>query len=162
RARDMYDQLGDRLSAANTTRNIGVLYGELGDAQRSDALIRSALATARDLKNPIFEEVFLASLAPAERVQGRLQDALHDYERILALDDTNKLTGGRVEVLGQLATLQSDLGQHDRALASAREALTLARASSYKQAEAAMLGGIGKELRLLGKPQEALPSLVEA
>src|SRR5262249_39093355 len=105
RARDLLNELGDRISAANASRNIGVLYGELGDTAQAEATIRGALTTAQDLKNPIFEEVFLASLAPIEQLQGRLQDAMRTYERILALDEKNKLTGGRVEVLTHMATL---------------------------------------------------------
>ena len=93
---------------------------------------------------------------------GQNQQAIHCYERALAIARDMKDRGGEGAWLGGLGICCSTLGQTARAIDYHEQALTIAREIGDRQGEGAQLGNLGVFYFTLGQTAQAIECYEQA
>lgn len=130
------------------------------------AAMQRALEEAHGLSTAARDEVAAAhalrQLATAAHQQGRVAEAVSLFER--AIEDTRRLgiPANLSNALAERASMWSELGNHDRALADAREGLALADQTGDAHSAAAARLALGMFLRAGGRLAEAREAMTAA
>ena len=95
-------------------------------------------------------------------MQGRLGDALREFDESARLAVKREDGRCRASALNNIGVISRDQGELNNALKDLREALTIARESGNQAAEALYLGNIGNVLREKGELNPALKSHEDA
>jgi tetratricopeptide (TPR) repeat protein len=95
-------------------------------------------------------------------MQGRLGDALREFEESARLADKHEDAQCRASALCNVGIIRHDHGELDSALKVSTDALALARESGNQAAQALYLGNIGNVLREKGQLNPALKSHEDA
>ncbi len=146
RARDLFDELGDRATVGRLLNNLAGLEHLLGDTQRAIALLDDAFALFVDLDLPVDAGYVCSSLAEVRLESG--DPALSETQARKALD----LLGDRVDHLQEVGTAQLTLGralaaqgrieEAERCISSADRTFERARSASHRSSAWIALGDV--------------------
>jgi tetratricopeptide (TPR) repeat protein len=106
--------------------------------------------------------LLLNQIGVCHYMQGRLGDALREFEESARLAGQHENGQCRASALCNIGIIRHDRGELDRALKDLREALAMARESANQAAVALYLGNIGNVLREKGELNQALKSHEDA
>jgi CHAT domain-containing protein/Flp pilus assembly protein TadD len=121
---------------SRVTRFVSILYREMGDTDKAEAMARQALRLARAEGNSQVEAGCLLSLGALYKDRGRYSEAIPWHEQALALAERDKLPGLQAEILNSLADAEHHLGRLEEAETGFRRAMELARSTGYLGLEA--------------------------
>ncbi|MGZ3573252.1 MAG: CHAT domain-containing protein [Gemmatimonadaceae bacterium] len=152
----------DAAGVARATVNIPLVQVDRGDFEGARRGLEAALAAGKATRDEKVQGNALANLAMLEIRLGRPSLALPLLARARKHYRPIKYEQGEANALGQLATAWSQLGDLQRAIASADTALSLARAEGLEQEVAAELEVIADLDVQAGSPRLGLRSLFEA
>ena len=169
----LYRARGDGAGATTALAGVGLCQHRLGAQEDALASLLAALESARDLKLDALEINLQNSLASVALTSGRVDEAERylklGVELATAQNNKNlltKLVHNRTLLAqkrgDQAADRETARREYAAGLALSQQALALARELGNKYDEAHSLGQSGTMYRLLGKDEEALPSLTAA
>jgi CHAT domain-containing protein len=147
---------------ARATANIPLVQVELGDFDGARRGFAAALAAGRKIRDDKVQGNALANLAMLDIRLGRPSQALPLIAQAREHYRPINYAPGEANALGQLATAWSQLGDLQRAIASADTALSLARGEGLQQEVAAELEVIADLEVQAGSPRLGLRRLLEA
>ncbi len=143
-ALDLFTGLADEPGQAAAWSGLGLARTALGDTSGAAAAQRQALALQRRLGHLYEEGKALNNLGLALHTQGDLREALGFYQQALEVFERIGEQGfWKANVLLNLATVYSSLGEPEAALASTRQVLDLQRALGDRRGEARTLNNLG-------------------
>ena len=155
----MRDRLGDPLAAAASQTALAFLLRRTGEAERSVALHRAALAARRSAlppDHPLIAES-LASIGASLHDLSRFDEAEAAYREAVAILQGTDHREVLAQSLDNLAGLLYDRGQYEEALAIGTQGLAIKEAvyGPVHTAVAVALGGQAVALHDLGRLEEA-------
>ncbi|HEY0695609.1 MAG TPA: helix-turn-helix domain-containing protein [Kribbella sp.] len=152
----------DPVAEAMVRFDLGLAYGELADHNRSADHLGAAFAAAGSLGNPQFELSCLINWAHALERAGRCDEGLDRGHQ--ALDRSVELADPAREANAclVLGMLYGKTAQQDLQRVYVHRALATMRALGDDSRLAMMLLNAGISYREAGRPEEALPFLVES
>jgi predicted ATPase/DNA-binding winged helix-turn-helix (wHTH) protein len=163
RSADLYRQLGDRLGLGLSLARLARALTYMGKFKEAEAALAEARPHLEASGLPMVLDFYFYSLAFLKSHAGEYRAARDNYERSLAI---NRTLGDEFAVLGAMANIANTdwaLGDLDAALASFRDLIALARASSLSTNR--LLGyalmKLGSVLTERGELTEALFALRE-
>ncbi|NET86773.1 MAG: CHAT domain-containing protein [Kamptonema sp. SIO1D9] len=182
---EVYQRESDRLKEGDTLNRIGDTYVNLSNYPQALETYKQALALRQELGDLPGVSVTLTGLAAAYERLGRYPKALTALEEALAIvreQDENfqlrldEAAGGfwelpkeQATLLNNLALVHNRLGQHEKALKSAEEALATFRlipeaygTNTKRYGEAISLNTLGVTYAELGQTEKALAVLQQA
>jgi predicted ATPase/class 3 adenylate cyclase/Tfp pilus assembly protein PilF len=127
----------------------------LGHVERADAMLDTALATARASQDRDIEAAALRHLAVTRHRQGQVDEAHRHFEAALALGAVAGTRSQQGALLANLANLQMEQGRMADARSSYGAALAIHREVGNRAAEGVALGNLGTLHHELGQADEA-------
>lgn len=152
----------DAAGIARATANIPLVQVEVGDFDGARRGLAAALAAGQKSRDEKLQGNALANLGMLDIRLGRSSSALPLLAQAREHYHTISFASGEANALGQLATAWSQLGDLQKAIASADTALAIARAGGLQQEVAAELEVIADLQVQAGSPRLGLNRLVEA
>jgi predicted ATPase/class 3 adenylate cyclase len=152
--------LGDQV-LADALHSYGSLLGVMGHSGRAIDALERQVEIRRRLSDPERLGAALNNLGDWYFETGRYEDG----ERALAeaIAELRKVgTYGVSLAIGTLASGRFNQGRYDEAARDFSEALVEARRVDHAHSIAVAMGGIGRSLVALGRPDAARPQLIEA
>lgn len=136
--------------------NIGVVYDDLGQYQKTLKYYQQALDIHREIGNQRGKGSVLANLGVVYQNLGQYQTALDYYQQ--ALEIKREMGDRREEgsILSNLGVVYRNLGQYQTALDYYQQALKIRRQLGDKRGESSILSNIGVVYRNLGQYQTTL------
>jgi DNA-binding SARP family transcriptional activator len=110
RSLSIAEQIGDADIMSVAFGNLGILAARSTNLLESEACLKQALVLAEQVKDPVYESLWLAYMTPVLRDQGKMNQATISLCRSLAISRTRNLTtcnGIALVVLGQLRLAQA-------------------------------------------------------
>ncbi|MEU6076326.1 BTAD domain-containing putative transcriptional regulator [Micromonospora sp. NPDC047074] len=137
-------------------RNLGRAFTRLGDYDRADRHLRSALKTYADSGDAVGQAHTYRGLSWAAEGAGKLRDALRNSERALELFRAADHRAGQADTLNAVGWYRGLLGDCHGTLSYCGKALTLLRELDDRYSQAATLDSLGYAHHHLGHyPQAA-------
>jgi tetratricopeptide (TPR) repeat protein len=153
---DLSDQV-----LADALHSQGSLLGVMGDPDRAIAALERQVEIRRRLNDPERLGAALNNLGDWYFETGRYEDGERALaEAIAELRKTG--TYGVSLAIGTLASGRFNQGRYDEAARDFAESLEEARRVDHAHSIAVAMGGIGRSLVALGRPDAARPLLIEA
>ena len=145
-----YEEVGDLHNACDQQGNAGFAELELGLYREAEATLRTALATAEDMKLDTLVDVFRHNLSLALAYQSKLDEARSLALRSAESNEQRVAASARIS----LATISLLGDQYAQAEKQARTAVTLSPERSLVEVTAR--GTLARVLLALEQPTEAL------
>lgn len=133
----------------------GVSYQDAGERELARADYRRALTLFRIAREAPAQALSLQSLATLSNDEGRLADALREFDAALALIRREEDPENYAHTLHNSAVPLRVLGRFDEAIARFYEARQILHAAGDRDGEARALHGMATALRYAGEPQQA-------
>ncbi|MFQ5594122.1 MAG: tetratricopeptide repeat protein, partial [Anaerolineae bacterium] len=181
RREGVYDRLGKRDEQATDLEQMLVLAGQLGKQQQAEVYNRQshyfwaisdydqavrtaseALLLAKSAEDRLGEGEARRTLGRAEQETSNYDTAFEHFQAAAELFDAAGVIQQRAEVLIQIGTLRSELGEWEEALRYLQEGLDISRKIDSKWEQAWALDNIGIVYACTGDYSEALRSSREA
>lgn len=147
RAYDEWFRLNKQLPhpqpAGRATRFLAIVYREMGDTDKSEAIARQALRLARAESDSRLEAGCLLSIGALYKDRGRYREAIGWHQRALEIAEREKLDRLQAEILNSLADAENQLGRLMEAESHFRRSMELARATGYLGLEAQVMARTG-------------------
>jgi len=156
-AHDIFRAAGEARSQAIALQDIGLLYWEAGDYERTLRYYAQALEIHDD--DPAFSLTMRNNTGEALRMLGRKAEAEREFEA--ALGDARTLGSPLLEtrILTNLALVQTELGKGTAAERNARRALQLSRGADAADWRPFVYGALAKVAALRGDDRGAAEML---
>ena len=161
-ALQIYQEIGDYPSQANTQLLIGNVYLIFGQYDKSIDTFSKSLEIAKQLGIPNLEVKLLNNLGAAYFALGQYQKAIDSHQRGLAIARDVADRQGESLILGLLGNDYVALGQYQKALDFYQQYLAATKNNSDRQGEAYALGNIGNTYAYLGQYQKAVDWLQQS
>jgi CHAT domain-containing protein/tetratricopeptide (TPR) repeat protein len=113
-------------------RAIGILYYEMSDVDKADAMLTEALAAARQAGDTLLQASVLLSKTAVEKTRGHFQQAIDFGNQALAIARQAGARSLEAELLNSMGSGYSQMGDHDHAAASYRAAIEIATSIGYR------------------------------
>ncbi|MGP4114775.1 AfsR/SARP family transcriptional regulator [Streptomyces sp. 4N509B] len=157
RALDLRRDAGDLLARARAENNLAVTLLDLGEHDAARVAFRNALDLLRETGEVSGQAILINNLGDLYMKTGEFALARASYEKALDLMPRHARPVYRATIQMNLAGLLLDFEESERALELYGESLKIFRHMGERRRELLVLNGIGKALRLTGRPDEALP-----
>jgi len=144
------------------TRFLAILYREIGDTDKFEALARRALTLARAERDPELEAGCLLSVGALYKDRGRFGEAVLWHKRALTLAKRENLSRLQAEILNSLADAEHHLGRLDDAESHFQLALHLAETLGYSGLEEQVTARIGELDIARGRYDDAIALFARA
>ncbi|OYQ68034.1 hypothetical protein B9G53_00455 [Pseudanabaena sp. SR411] len=161
-ALQIYQEIGDYPSQANTQLLIGNVYLIFGQYDKSIDTFSKSLEIAKQLGIPNLEVKLLNNLGAAYFALGQYQKAIDSHQRGLSLSRELADRQGESLILGLLGNDYVALGQYQKALDFYQQYLAATKNNSDRQGEAYAMGNIGNTYAYLGQYQKAVDWLQQS
>lgn len=160
-------RLKDRRGEATVLAQMSPLYRDTGDLATGDRLLQDALSITRELKangkeDKQLEDYILNRIAYGEYLRGNNSAALSAYQNAIANETARTSGATKFEARQMLVVINTSLRNWEQVATLSVEALELARSLKITDAEDLPLAYLGWAQFHLGKPREALDSLLRA
>jgi tetratricopeptide (TPR) repeat protein len=146
----------DKSGAARLMNNLGRLYGDTGEYQKSLDRYGAALTLWRATGDKVGEADTLNDLGVVYDLLGDRQQALTAYRQALALRRSLGDRPGTAAVLNNIGLIHNASGDYKQALDFYRQALPLWREARDRAGEATVLNNTGLAYSGLGEHRQAL------
>jgi predicted ATPase/class 3 adenylate cyclase len=113
---ELFESLGDEERAVRARGDLGLFMLIAGDHRAALPLLEESLARTRERGDVFHVADDLLRLAEANRFLGNLDDARRDQLEALEIMERANAPGGIAAVLQIMASVDSDLGRHERAM----------------------------------------------
>jgi CHAT domain-containing protein len=161
-ALQIYQEIGDYPSQANTQLLIGNVYLIFGQYDNAINTFSKSLEIAKQLGIPNLEVKLLNNLGAAYFALGQYQKAIDQHQRGLALARDIADRQGESLILGLLGNDYVALGQYQKALDFYQQYLAATKDIRDRQGEAYAMGNIGNTYTYLGQYQKAVDWLQQS
>ncbi|WP_434684355.1 CHAT domain-containing protein [Pseudanabaena minima] len=161
-ALQIYQEIGDYPSQANTQLLIGNVYLIFGQYDSAINTFSKSLEIAKQLGIPNLEVKLLNNLGAAYFALGQYQKAIDQHQRGLALARNIAARQGESLILGLLGNDYVALGEYQKALDFYQQYLAATKDISDRQGEAYAMGNIGNTYVYLGQYQKAVDWLQQS
>jgi CHAT domain-containing protein len=161
-ALQIYQEIGDYPSQANTQLLIGNVYLIFGQYDNAINTFSKSLEIAKQLGIPNLEVKLLNNLGAAYFALGQYQKAIDSHQRGLAIARDVADRQGESLILGLLGNDYVALGQYQKALDFYQQYLAVTKNISDRQGEAYAMGNIGNTYAYLGQYQKAVDWLQQS
>ncbi len=158
----IWRELGDKTKESVTFRNIGVIYLQLGNANRAIESFNGSLTAARALGDKELEAYALLYLGQGYDILGDSRRQTEYYNQALQIARETKNLKIESDALGSLGVAYYRLGELQTALNYYNESLPVLRALKVPDGEAILLANIAAIYISLGKPQSAIDNYLQA
>jgi len=129
RSNKLFETVQERRTFAVNQVNASFVNLQLGNASEAKAFATSAVEITREMAYPVFEAAALANLGNAELALGEVDAAIEHMEAGLAIRRSLQEPRDFVDDLSDLTLAYVATGRSDKALATARELLSIGAAS---------------------------------
>lgn len=126
------------------TRAIGILYYEMSDVDKADALLREALAYARAAGDLSLQAGTLLSMTAIAKRRGQFGQAIAFGEEALTLAQQTNARRMQAEILNSNGSAYFQIGELDEAAAHFRSAMEIANAVGYNGLAAQVTSRLGE------------------
>ncbi|HEX9707143.1 MAG TPA: tetratricopeptide repeat protein, partial [Steroidobacteraceae bacterium] len=158
---EQFQTLGNSYEAGYALNYRGVSFHVSGDGERARKDYRQALNLFRSAGDGPAQALSLQSLALLSFEEGRLSDAMREFDEALALIPRDEDPENYAHTLNNSALPFRIVGRFDEAIARYHEAGEILHARGDKNGEARALHGLGITLMHSGEPERAA-ELLEA
>ena len=152
----IWRELGDKTKEASMLKEIGAIYLQLGEANRSLEYLNQALTLARSLGNKEIEADALLVAGENYGILGDSRRALETYNQALSLAREIKHQKLEAISLVSLGFAYDHLGEKQSALNYYNQALPIVRAMNDKVGEVSVFINIGAVYYSLGERERAI------
>ena len=129
RSNKLFETVQERRTFAVNQVNASFVNLQLGNASEAKAFATSAVEITREMAYPVFEAAALANLGNAELALGEVDAAIEHMEAGLAIRRSLQEPRDFVDDLSDLTLAYVATGRSDKALATARELLSIGAVS---------------------------------
>lgn len=156
-------EIKDLMTLVTTELNFGILYANQGEYNRSKKHLESCAKFAKEMNFPFFEGTTSTFIGWNLYLREDLEMAMDKIKQAINIQENMGTTSFLSYSYSFLSIVRSDLGQHNRAVKDAHEALDLALKHNNKQQEGLAKIFLGKSLGRadLNKVDEAVESLLQ-
>ncbi len=154
-AAERFSQLGMPYEAGYALNYRGVSYQNGGKRDLARADFKQALGLFRKAGDKPAQALSLQSLATLSHEDGRLADAMREFDAALALIPRDEDPANYAHTLHNSARPLQVLGRFDEAIARYYEADQILHQLGDRDGEARALHGMGMSLRYAGEPERA-------
>jgi len=155
-------RLGDRRGEVYALGNLGVAWGNLGEARRAIEFHEQSLAIAHEIGDRQGESNALGNLGNAWAGLGEPRRAIESYEQVLTISREIGDRRGEGNALNNLGVAWAALGEPRRATEFYEQRLVIAREIGDRRGEGSALFNAGLALDALGKRDDAVRRVREA
>jgi CHAT domain-containing protein/Tfp pilus assembly protein PilF len=148
--------LTTRGTEAAILNRIGLIYSDIGHAQKALDYHDQALFVTREAKNQQLESIVLNNIGLDYFKIGQSQEALKYYNFALPIRRKIKDRNGEARTLNNIGLVYHKVAQPQKALEYYNQSLPIFREVKNRLEEAAMLNNIGLVYSEIGQPQKAL------
>jgi diguanylate cyclase (GGDEF)-like protein len=161
-ALDLYEELGDQASVANTWRATGFAYDDLGDYAKALDYHLRALKICETTGDQGSRADTLRTIGLIYVKAGDSEQALVYYRQ--SLEISQRMGDGRsvAKVLNNIGVALKNLERYSEALSSLNEGLNFFRQAGNHFGEASVLNNLGATLDVIGQAGEAEEALARA
>jgi CHAT domain-containing protein len=158
----IWRELGNKTEEASLLKEIGVIYYELSETERSLEYFDQAITLARAAGNKEIEGDAIIGLGNSQGLLGNQRRALESYSQTLKLAREIKHQKLETTALVSLSYAHDQLGEKQIALDYLNQALPIVRQSADKQLESMILVSYGVIHHSLGDPKRAIDYFLQS
>jgi tetratricopeptide (TPR) repeat protein len=158
----LFKALGNDYEAGYALNYRGVSYDTAGEREAARADFLSALQHFRKARDRPAQALSLQSLALQSHQEGRLGDAIREFDEALALTPRDEDPENYAHTLHNSALPLRTIGRFDEAISRFHEAGDLLHTLRDRDGEARALHGLGTTLMHAGEPDRAIEMLQAA
>jgi tetratricopeptide (TPR) repeat protein len=147
---------GDLIEKIVASRQLGIAYWNLGDANGAIGFHKISLEVSRETGNRHGEAAALGNLGIAYSELGKNVEAIEFYGLALEIETAIGDKRGRANALGNIGIAHTELGNPRIAIGFHEQALSIDREIGDRQAEAMDLGNLGSSYNAIGQPEMAI------
>ncbi len=162
RAKETWEQTGDRLSVFLADFNMGEILSGQGKLEDAEILLRNALRAARGTRTESDLAYVLLELGKIEARRGNLESAIRQLETSFAASEAAGATGAMLEVEARIAEAYLFAGDAEQARDRAGDVLARARSEAGTMTLPVLLRVLGQSCTLDGRVDEATRLFADA